>query len=177
MVSDFGRLFMALMKLRRIEFLRGIGIRQVRITCGIGLFAYLVSHYSVHALGNISYAAMAEGLTYHIAFWRNPVVAAVFYTAALIHWGLGLWALYERRQFRYTLAEVTQLVLGLSIPVLLVIHFVGVRMPTPLFGYVYNYTNPLHAYWTCAPGSIGCNSCSSSSRGFTAALDCISGCA
>jgi adenylate cyclase len=133
------------------SILRGIGLRQVRITCGIVLFAYLVSHYTCHALGNISYAAMAEGLKYHIAFWRNPVVTAVFYTAALTHWGLGLWALYERRQVRYTASEVTQLLLGLSIPVLLVIHFVGVRMPTPLFGYVYNYTNPLYAYWVARP--------------------------
>lgn len=136
---------------RRIELLRGIGIRQVRIACGIALFSYLVSHYSVHALGNVSYAAMAKGLTYHMAFWRDPVMTAVFYTAALIHWGLGLWALYERRHFRYTAPEVTQLVLGLSIPVLLVIHFVGVRLPTPLFGYVYNYTNPLYAYWVLRP--------------------------
>jgi adenylate cyclase len=129
----------------------GIGVRQVRIACGLALFAYLVSHYACHALGNISYAAMAEGLTYHMAFWRNPVVTAAFYTAAAIHWALGLWALYERRQFRYTAAEVTQLVLGLSIPLLLAIHFFGVRMPTTLFGYVYNYTNPLHAYWTVRP--------------------------
>ena len=94
---------------------------------------------------------MAEGLTYHIAFWRNPVVTTLFYSAALTHWGLGLWALYERRQFRYTASEVTQLVLGLSIPALLVIHFVGIRMPTPLFGYIYNYTNPLYAYWVLRP--------------------------
>jgi adenylate cyclase len=137
--------------LRRIEILRGIGVRQVRIACGLALFSYLVSHYIGHALGNISYAAMAEGLQYHMAFWRNPLVTAVFYAAALTHWGLGLWALYERRQFRYTAAEVTQLVLGLSIPVLLVIHFVGIRMTTPLFGYVYNYTNPLFAYWVVRP--------------------------
>ena len=39
---------------------------------------------------------------------------------------LGLWALYERRQFRYAIPEITQLLLGLSIPFLLVSHWVGV---------------------------------------------------
>ena len=94
---------------------------------------------------------MVYGLTWHMAFWRNPVVTAVFYSAALTHWGLGLWALYERRQFRYTLPEVTQLVLGLSIPALLVIHFVGVRMIPPLFGKTPLYANALNAYWVQRP--------------------------
>src|SRR5271163_796720 len=113
---------------------RGIGIRQVRISCGLILFSYLLSHFINHALGNVSYAAMDAGLEYHVAFWRNPVVTVVFYTAGITHWSLGLWALYERRQFRYKTPELTQLVLGLSIPFLLVAHFVGVRLQSPLFG-------------------------------------------
>ncbi len=71
---------------------RGIGIRQVRITCGLILFAYLLSHFINHALGNISYAAMDAGLEYHTAFWRNPIVMVVFYTAAyhpLVAWAVG----------------------------------------------------------------------------------------
>ena len=42
--------------------IRGIGIRQVRITCGLILFSYLLSHFANHALGNISFAAMVVGL-------------------------------------------------------------------------------------------------------------------
>ena len=112
----------------------GIGIRQVRITCGLILFSYLLSHFVNHALGNVSLAVMTDWLDVHMAVWRHPVVAAVFYTAGITHWSLGLWALYERRQFRYRLPEWTQLVLGLSIPFLLVTHFVGVRLQAPLFG-------------------------------------------
>ena len=40
---------------------RGIGARQVRIACGLILFAYLLSHFANHALGNVSYAAIAAG--------------------------------------------------------------------------------------------------------------------
>lgn len=114
--------------------IRGIGIRQVRLTCGLILFSYLLSHFTNHALGNISYAAMVAGLDYHMEFWRNPIVSTVFYSAAITHWSLGLWALYERREFKYKTTEIGQLVLGLSIPFLLVIHFVGVRLQAPLFG-------------------------------------------
>src|SRR5450432_4204230 len=86
-------------------FMKSIGVRQVRITCGLILFSYLLSHFTNHALGNISYAAMVAGLDYHMAFWRNPIVMTVFYSSAITHWSLGLWALYERRQFRYKFPE------------------------------------------------------------------------
>ena len=116
------------------QSLRGIGIREVRLTCGLVMFSYLLSHFTNHALGNVSFDVMTEGLDYHMRFWRSPIVVAVFYSAAITHWLLGLWALYERRQFRYRTPEITQLVLGLSIPFLLVIHFVGARLQSPLFG-------------------------------------------
>ena len=50
------------------RFIRGIGVRQVRLVCGLVLFAYLVSHFVNHALGNISMDALATGVYYHIAF-------------------------------------------------------------------------------------------------------------
>ena len=83
-------------QMRRL--IRGIGVRQIRLVCGLILFTYLLSHFLNHALGNISLDAMALGLHYHVLFWQFPLVAMVFYTAALLHGGLGIWALYERRQ-------------------------------------------------------------------------------
>jgi adenylate cyclase len=132
-------------------FIRGIGVRQVRITCGLILFSYLLSHFTNHSLGNISYAAMEDGLDYHMRFWRDPIVVVVFYTAAIVHWSLGLWALYERRQFKYRAPEFTQLLLGLSIPFLLFTHFVGVRLQSPLFGRDLYYAQALYAYWVRNP--------------------------
>jgi adenylate cyclase len=129
----------------------GIGMRQIRITCGLVLFFYLVWHFTNHALGNISYGAMEAALEYHLVFWRNPIVETVFYTAAIVHWFLGMWALYERRQFRYPGPEITQLVLGLSIPFLIVVHIVGVRMQAPLFGRDIDYAHSFVAYWINRP--------------------------
>jgi adenylate cyclase len=133
------------------KFLRGIGVRQVRLACGLVLFSYLVSHFLNHALGNISLGALATGIQYHIAFWRFPPVAIVFYTAALTHAGLGLWALYDRRQFRWKAIEPLQLVLGLSVPALLIVHLAGVRLGQALFGHEKLYPQVLYADWVVWP--------------------------
>jgi len=133
---------------------RGISVRQVRLVCGVILFAYLVSHFVNHALGNVSLEALATGVYYHVSFWRFLPVAIVFYTAVLVHAGLGLWAFYERRQFRWKAIEPLQLVLGLSIPTLIIAHIVGVRMGQALFGHEKLYPQVLYAYWVVWPYKI-----------------------
>lgn len=134
-----------------LQAIRGIGVRQVRITTGLVMFSYLLSHFTNHALGNISFEAMQAGLQYHLAWWRNPVVTFLFYGSALTHFSLGLWALYQRRHFRYATAEIIQLTLGLSIPLLLITHFAGVRLPSTLFDRTPNYGLTLNAYWLVRP--------------------------
>jgi adenylate cyclase len=131
--------------------IRGISVRQIRLACGLVLFAYLVSHFLNHALGNISMDALARGVHYHAAFWQFLPVAIAFYTAALLHAGLGLWALYERRQFRWKAIEPLQLVLGLSIPALIITHIVGVRLGQALFGHEKLYPQVFFTYWIVWP--------------------------
>jgi adenylate cyclase len=131
--------------------IRGIGVRQVRLACGLVMFAYLTSHFLNHALGNISMEALADGVYFHAAFWQFLPVAIVFYTACLVHTGLGVWALYERRQFRWKAIEPLQLVLGLSIPALVITHIVGVRLGHTLFGHEKLYPQVFFAYWIVWP--------------------------
>ena len=132
----------------RLAWLRGIGVRQVRLACGLIMFAYIFSHFFNHALGNISYPLMQEWLWYHIWWWRIPVVNITLYSAAMIHFSLGLWALYQRRHFRYTAAEITQLVLGLSIPLWLASHFGAQRVSGWLYDWPpSSYAAPLFGYW------------------------------
>src|SRR5712672_2867517 len=131
--------------------IRGISVRQVRLACGVVMFAYLISHFLNHALGNISMEALADGVSFHVAFWQSPPVTIVFYTACLAHAGLGIWALYERRQFRWKAIEPLQLVLGLSIPALVITHIVGVRLGHTLFGHEKLYPQVFFAYWIVWP--------------------------
>jgi adenylate cyclase len=133
------------------KFIRSIGIRQIRLGCGLVLFTYLVSHFLNHALGNISMEALAAGVHYHAMFWQFPPVGMVFYASALIHSGLGIWALYERRQFRWKAIEPLQLVLGLSIPALIISHISGVRLGQALFGLEKLYPQVFYADWVVAP--------------------------
>ena len=132
-------------------FASSIGLRQVRLVSGSILFAYLVSHFLNHALGNISLEAMADGVRWHTAFWQFPPVSIVFYTAGVVHTALGLWALYERRQFRWKTMELLQLALGLSIPVLIIAHVLGVRLAYTLHGKEILYPQVLFAYFVSFP--------------------------
>jgi adenylate cyclase len=136
------------------EFVRGIGVRQVRITCGLVMFSYLLSHFTNHALGNISFAAMEQGLKYHLAFWRYPPISVVLYLAALVHASLGLWALYQRRHFHWKVPEITQLALGLSIPALMLQHLVSMRFQFILFGRQPLYPHAFNFYWISRPDML-----------------------
>jgi adenylate cyclase len=133
------------------KFIRGISVRQIRLACGLVMFAYLVSHFVNHALGNVSTDALAAGVYFHTLFWQFLPVAIVFYAAALTHAGLGIWALYERRQFRWKAIEPLQLVLGLSIPALIIVHLAGVRLGHTLFGQEKLYPQVFYAYWVVWP--------------------------
>lgn len=139
----------AVSPLRR--FIRGIGIRQVRLITGLVLFAYVISHFANHALGNVSLGAMDDGLYYHAVFWKSWPMTIVLYGSVLTHLGLGIWALYARRHFRWTGMELTQLVLGLSIPVFIISHVIGVRLAASLLGHEKDYPQVFFAYWVYRP--------------------------
>lgn len=130
---------------------RGVGVRQIRLVSGCILFAYLVSHFLNHSLGNVSLEAMADGVRWHTAFWQFLPVSIVFYAACLTHAGLGLWALYERRQFRWKAMELLQLALGLTIPVLIIAHLLGVRLALTLHDHHILYPQVLFAYFVSWP--------------------------
>jgi adenylate cyclase len=136
---------------RPIHLARGIGVRQVRLACGLVLFSYLLSHYINHALGNISLDAMEYGLWFHATFWHSPIGTLLLYPALAIHALLGLWALYQRRYFRWKIAEVVQLVLGLSIPILLCTHLIGERLGVTLYGLQRSYAQALYNLWIVRP--------------------------
>jgi adenylate cyclase len=138
------------------KWLRGIGVRQVRLVCGLIMFSYIFSHFFNHALGNFSYDTMEAWLRFHVWWWRIPVVNFALYAAATTHFLLGLWALYQRRHFRYTVIEITQLVFGLSIPLLIASHLGIVRLGGLLFGRDPPiYAPPLLAYWVARPYMVG----------------------
>ena len=120
------------------------------------MFSYIFSHFFNHALGNFSYDTLEAWLRFHVWWWRIPIVNFTLYAAAATHLSLGLWALYQRRHFRYTAIEITQLVFGLSIPLLIASHFGIVRLGGLLFGRDPPiYAPPLLAYCVARPYMVG----------------------
>jgi adenylate cyclase len=95
--------------------------------------------------------ALASGVYWHTLFWHSLPVTLVFYAACLVHTGLGIWALYERRQFRWKAIEPLQLVLGLSVPMLIIGHVIGIRLGQTLYGHERLYPQVLFLYWIWAP--------------------------
>ena len=133
------------------KFLRGIGVRQVRLACGFVLFSYLLSHFINHSLGNISLAAMEYGLWFHVTWWQSPLGTLLLYPALAVHASLGLWALYGRRHFRWKVIEITQLAFGLSIPALLCTHLIGQRIALATYGLQKGYAQVLYNLWIARP--------------------------
>src|SRR5437588_613664 len=88
---------------------------------------------------------------FHWLSWQFPPVAFLFYAACFVHTALGIWALYERRQFRWKAIEPIQLVLGLSIPAMVVAHIIGVRLGQTLYGHEKLYPQVFFAYWISTP--------------------------
>jgi adenylate cyclase len=142
---------LSLTNLSPLKVARGIGVRQIRLASGLILFSYLLSHYVNHSLGNISLDAMEYGLRFHMGWWQSPVGTLLLYPALAVHGSLGLWALYQRRYFRWRTTEIAQLALGLSIPALLCAHLIGERLGVTLYGLQRTYALALYNLWIARP--------------------------
>ena len=118
-------------------------IRRVRLTSGLVMLAYVVTHFCNHALGLVSVAVMDDALRVVYAFWASPVGTLALYGAFATHYCLALWALWQRRSLRMPLAEALQLVLGFSIPFLLTEHVMATRVADTFFGADYGYYSSL----------------------------------
>lgn len=123
-------------------------IHHVRLITGLVLFAYVTTHLLNHALGLFGLSAMEAGRTVFLFLWRNPVGMLALYGSLTIHLGLALWSLFQRRQFRIPLWEAAQLLLGLTIPLLLITHAVGTHLASVQYGAIDSYTRMMLSFWS-----------------------------
>ncbi len=126
-------------------------VRQIRLWAGLVLFTYLTTHFLNHALGLVSVDAMLAGREWFLLLWRSRLGTLALYTAFTVHLLLAYWSLYRRRTLRVPAWEATQLILGLSIPLLLVSHVVGTRLAHELAGTRDSYGLVLLVLWTLDP--------------------------
>jgi adenylate cyclase len=128
-----------------------MSIRRARLVTGLILLTYLTTHLTNHSLGLISLDAMEAGRVWFLALWRNPVGTIALYGSLLIHFGLALWAIYQRHHLRMPLWEALQLTLGLCIPPLLAVHFVGTRLTYEWYGVEDSYAKIVLTLWKLSP--------------------------
>src|SRR3954452_11418737 len=126
--------------------------RTLRLASGLVMLAYVAMHLLNHAAGLISVAAMGWVLRGVAGFWSLPPMRWLLYGGFAVHYGLALSALWQRRTLRLRPDEWAQLVLGFSIPLLLVRHVVATRIGYDYFGAeVGNYPYLLWLYFVQAP--------------------------
>jgi adenylate cyclase len=127
-------------------------IRRIRLTSGLIMFAYVATHFVDHSLGLISVATMDAALRGIYKVWASELGTAMLYGAFAVHYGLALWALWQRRSLRMPPAEAAQLVLGFCIPFLLTEHVIQTRGGDSLFEADYGYyASVLVTFWVASP--------------------------
>jgi adenylate cyclase len=121
--------------------------RTLRLTTGLVLFTYITAHLLNHALGLVSLEAAEAGMEYAIEVWYSLPGTLILYGAAVIHFLLALWAVYERRTFRLPPAELLRIALGFTLPILLIGHYANTRLAYDMFGLSSDYTRVVANLW------------------------------
>ena len=127
-------------------------IRRLRLTSGLVMLAYVTTHFVNHSLGLVSVQLMDRALQVIYQYWASPLGGVILYGAFAIHYCLALWALWLRRSLKMPFAEAAQLVLGFSIPFLLVEHVLQTRVADTFYGAHYGYyVSVLYLYFVADP--------------------------
>ena len=126
-------------------------LRRIRLASGLVLFFYVGTHLLNHALGLGSLGALDTGRDVFLAFWRSWPGTVLLYGALLTHLSLVLFTLYQRRSLKLKPLEAAQVLLGLTIPFLLVEHALGTRLLHEIYGVTDNYIYIVLVLWVFAP--------------------------
>jgi adenylate cyclase len=122
-------------------------VRRLRLVSGLILFTYVFLHFLNHSLGNLSLEAMERGAVVQEWIWHGPIGTVALYGAFAIHFSLAFWAIYIRRSLRMGWIEALRLLLGLSIPLLVLQHALAVRFAYSYFGIHLTYPHVLANIW------------------------------
>ena len=127
-------------------------INRLRLASGMVLMAFLASHLANHSLGLISWRTMESGRDVFLAIWRNPAGTTLLVAGLSVHFVLVLYSLYRRRTLRgLSRAEIAQLLAGLAIPPLVVLHVIANRVLHEQFGINDSYAWVLLSLWQWDP--------------------------
>jgi adenylate cyclase len=122
-----------------------------RLVSGLVMFAYVLCHFGSHIvlIGSVPAAQSAFGVL--MWFWLTDVGTIVLTTAFVVHVLNALWSIYIRRYMRMPAWEAAQIILGLAIPPLIIIHVIGTKFADELYGTDSTYPSVLASHWLGPP--------------------------
>lgn len=127
-----------------------IAVRAARIWSGLLLLAFVTCHLANLSLGLISIDAMDAARPYLSGIWGGPVLGPVLLVALLVHFGLGLWAIYKRPTLRTNAQDIVQLLTGVLVVPLLATHAIGIAMMKNA-GVEIGYAQAIKLFWLDSP--------------------------
>ena len=100
-------------------------IRKIRVYTGVVIFTYVTIHLMNHTLGLISIKSMDNMNQYISMALKTNFGTSVLYTAFLGHSICGFVGLLKRRSFRMPVRDWAQIIFGLLLPWVLLIHLMA----------------------------------------------------
>ncbi|EEE36369.1 adenylate/guanylate cyclase [Rhodobacteraceae bacterium KLH11] len=113
---------------------RGGWMSQLRIASGLVLFVFAFFHFINIGLGLFHTDLLHNVQDGRQAISRHGIGSFILYAALLIHAGLALISIAQRRTLRMPFSVALQVVLGLLIPLQLIAHLVHTRYAHEIFG-------------------------------------------
>jgi adenylate cyclase len=124
---------------------------RLRLISALIMLSFVICHLTAHWFLLVSVNQAEPVLTILMYPWRTAIGTAILITAFVVHYSNALWSIYIRRSLRLNRWELSQLVLGLCIPILLMIHVVGTRIADSALGVTPNYNNVFIGQWLHRP--------------------------
>ncbi len=126
---------------------RKLTIADFRLVTGLIIGLYVTMHLSNHALGLISVHAQEAVRPWVMALWHSPPGQVLLYGSLSTHAAIALIILFRRRHYYMPAWEAIQILLGLAIPYLLLVHIVNTRGTRILTGIDIDYTYEIANLW------------------------------
>ena len=121
--------------------------RYARLTSGLILFFFALTHLLNHSLGLVSVDLMETVQQWRMVVTRHPIGTTILYGALVTHIFLALAKTATRHALRLPRWEMLQLILGITIPLLLIMHLADTRASEWLIDFDDRYRNTIPGYW------------------------------
>ena len=105
----------------------------VRLWTGLVLFAFVFCHLINHSFGIVSVSAQNAAEKVLMAPWVSEPGVVLLTASVLLHIGVNLYTLWQRRTLRLQPWELVQYATGLLVPILMIDHVIANRVLIEFF--------------------------------------------